>query len=246
MLIEKKSVAGANLPANRRKTPAQRRARSPEWDEARHAQKRIKRDAILQVALRVLHEKGYHGTSLGDIAHRLGMTDAALYYYFKNKADLASMSVLESHKRVAGWLDEATRDHKTGLARVEAFVRCAAANIAQQKIWIPATEPNWLAATILPDVRKIGRENLERLAGFIREGIDDNTIMWCEPNATAALIAGSLFFMRSWAPFASILGAEPDGLGETAAYFVSGALARGKLSDVVPAALTKTTKKTTQ
>ena len=232
MLTEKKSTPRSPSAAPRRKTPAARRERAPEWDEARLTQKRIKRNAILQVARRALHENGYHGTSLGDIAKKLGMTDAALYYYFKNKAELASVSVLDSHKHVAGWLNDAANEGETGLARVEAFVRHAASNIAQQKIWIPSTEPTWLAAAFVPEVRKLGRDNLKQLAGFISQGIEDKTITWCEPNSTAALISGFLFFMRGWAPFANMLGAPPGGLGETISYFVSSALARGNLTAI--------------
>ncbi len=231
MLAEKKKMTAKEGAPRRGAKSAAARKRPPEWEKARHAQKQIKRDAILDIALAALHEEGYHGTSLSDIARNLGMTDAALYYYFKNKADLASESVLASHKRVARWLDEAAKQ-KTGLARIEAFVRVAAEGIAQQKIWIPATEPQWITAPLRANLRKQGRLNLERISLFISEGIKDKSIMLCEPKATAAMIAGSLFFMRSWAPFATLLGAKPGGLAETAAYFVSGALARGKLSDI--------------
>lgn len=44
--------------------------------------------AVLFVASRMFNEKGYHGTSLDDIAHEVGVTKAALYYYFKNKEQL--------------------------------------------------------------------------------------------------------------------------------------------------------------
>ena len=238
MLAEKKSSAAKGRSNSGRTTakgakPAARK-RPPEWAAARNAQKQIKRDAILGVALGALHENGYHGTSLSDIARHLGMTDAALYYYFKNKADLASESVLVSHKRVAQWLEDAAKE-KTGLARVEAFVRSAAEGIAQQKIWMPATEPQWFTTALRADLRKRGLRNVERIAQFLSEGIEDKSIMLCEPKTTAAMIAGSLFFMRSWAPFATMLGAKPNGLADTAAYFVSSALARGNLSQIATA-----------
>ena len=40
---------------------------------------------ILQVALELFNERGYEGTPLRDVAERLGITTAALYYHFKSK-----------------------------------------------------------------------------------------------------------------------------------------------------------------
>lgn len=47
-----------------------------------------KKTEILQSALKVLADKGYHGTTMEDIASHLLMTKGALYYYFKDKQEL--------------------------------------------------------------------------------------------------------------------------------------------------------------
>lgn len=46
------------------------------------------REALLQVALKCFAEKGFHGTSMRDIAHRADASIAAIYYYFPSKADI--------------------------------------------------------------------------------------------------------------------------------------------------------------
>ena len=48
----------------------------------------LKRRAALKVAARIFNEKGYHATSLDEIADEIGVTKTALYYYFKNKEQL--------------------------------------------------------------------------------------------------------------------------------------------------------------
>ncbi|QOX65761.1 TetR/AcrR family transcriptional regulator [Anoxybacterium hadale] len=46
------------------------------------------RERILIESVRLFSEKGYHGTSMRDIAERSECSLPMLYYYYKNKADL--------------------------------------------------------------------------------------------------------------------------------------------------------------
>ncbi len=46
------------------------------------------KERILDVALDLFTEKGFDGTSLREIAERLGVTKAALYYHFASKDDI--------------------------------------------------------------------------------------------------------------------------------------------------------------
>lgn len=64
------------------------------------------RERILDVAQELFTRQGYDKTSLRDIAARLEITKAALYYYFERKEDI----LVELHRRLhtlgAGLLDE--------------------------------------------------------------------------------------------------------------------------------------------
>jgi AcrR family transcriptional regulator len=56
----------------------------------------VTRERILDVALELFNEHGYDKTSLREIAERLGVTKAALYYHFERKEDI----LLELHLRL--------------------------------------------------------------------------------------------------------------------------------------------------
>lgn len=78
--------------------PAVRNEPSP-----RVRKKRLRRrDEILQAALRAFREQGYHGTTLEEIAGRLGLRKTALYHYFADKEAI----LYECHRRS---LDELER-----------------------------------------------------------------------------------------------------------------------------------------
>jgi AcrR family transcriptional regulator len=48
---------------------------------------------LRELALQLFAEQGYEKTSLREIAERLGVTKAALYYYFKSKEDIVASLV---------------------------------------------------------------------------------------------------------------------------------------------------------
>ncbi|MFD0348045.1 TetR/AcrR family transcriptional regulator [Kitasatospora aburaviensis] len=53
-----------------------------------HSPRSDTRARIIAVALELFSEQGYEQTSLREIADRLGVTKAALYYHFKTKDDI--------------------------------------------------------------------------------------------------------------------------------------------------------------
>lgn len=53
-----------------------------------HDRGRDTRERLRELALQLFAEQGYEKTSLREIAEHLGVTKAALYYYFKSKEDI--------------------------------------------------------------------------------------------------------------------------------------------------------------
>src|SRR5215212_2161613 len=47
-----------------------------------------KREAVIRTAAQAFHERGYHNTSLDDVAATLGVTKPTVYYYVQNKEQL--------------------------------------------------------------------------------------------------------------------------------------------------------------
>ena len=64
-------------------------ARSP-WirPEQRAAERTRKRDAVILAAARAFKERGYHNTSLDDIASILHVTKPTIYHYVENKEQI--------------------------------------------------------------------------------------------------------------------------------------------------------------
>jgi len=74
------------------------------------------RTRIQEIALELFTEQGYEATSLREIAERLGVTKAALYYHFKTKDDIIASVVEDRLARVEeliSWAAEQPRSVET-------------------------------------------------------------------------------------------------------------------------------------
>ena len=63
------------------------------------------RSRILEAALAVFSEHGFEGSSLQQIADRLGVTKAALYYHFRSKDDILGALVAPANTDLGALLD---------------------------------------------------------------------------------------------------------------------------------------------
>jgi AcrR family transcriptional regulator len=79
----------------------------------------LTKDKILDVALELFTEQGYDKTSLREIADRLGVTKAALYYHFERKDQILLELHLRLHALGRGMIDRL--DGLDGKAIVEAW-----------------------------------------------------------------------------------------------------------------------------
>jgi AcrR family transcriptional regulator len=80
---------------------------------------------VLDAALELFAEHGFEGTSLQQIADRLGVTKAAVYYHFRSKDDLLSALVEPAFDELDQLLDEADarpRDNARHKLALQAFV----------------------------------------------------------------------------------------------------------------------------
>jgi len=65
------------------------------------------RDAILDTSAKLFSQHGYKEVSIRDIAQACGLTNAALYYHFKNKEDLFLAMLQRDHQQTLAALHQA-------------------------------------------------------------------------------------------------------------------------------------------
>jgi AcrR family transcriptional regulator len=84
------------------------------------------RTRIQHVALELFTEQGYEKTSLREIAERLGVTKAALYYHFKTKDEIVASFAedrLAAVEELADWLKTQPRTRETRRELIRRYAR---------------------------------------------------------------------------------------------------------------------------
>ena len=83
------------------------------------------RSRVQKVALELFAEQGYEKTSLREIAERLSVTKAALYYHFKSKEDIVHSLTDDYFAEIddlLDWAKEQPRSDQTQRAILERYV----------------------------------------------------------------------------------------------------------------------------
>ena len=81
------------------------------------------RARIQQIAVELFTEQGYEKTSLREIAERLEVTKAALYYHFKSKEDIVASLVEDYYGRLDALIAWAQGQPRTAATRSEILRR---------------------------------------------------------------------------------------------------------------------------
>ena len=172
-----------------KKTSTARRGRhASAWKSVvldREQQFLLKRGALLREAGRAFSLRGYHNTSLEDVAKTLDVTKAALYYYVTNKQEI----LFECHMMSLDFGDEAMKyceEHgKTGLEKIllliDKYVKTITSEMGSFAVLgeYDALEPQNKAI--------IGKRRDKFDRGFrklISEGIADGTVRAVDPKLT--------------------------------------------------------------
>jgi len=79
-----------------------------------------RRQQLLDVAARLFRERGFHVTSMRDIAHEVGMLSGSIYYHFPSKEELLLAVYEEGLRHIAEEVDAAVAQQDTPWEQLEA------------------------------------------------------------------------------------------------------------------------------
>lgn len=150
------------------------------------------RERIQQVALELFSEQGYEKTSLREIAERLGVTKAALYYHFTTKEEILGSLVTDVARSIDELLDWARSQPRSAETRQEILHRLADLVQGRWRPLVRFAEENQPALRSLEVVGKQVRERTQALFSLFDDEMADLTSRLRARLAIVAVLMGNL------------------------------------------------------
>lgn len=167
--------------------------------DTRAQQRELKRQAVLHAAAQLFNERGFHATSLDDIAERLHVTKPTLYYYVKSKDDI----LLECVRTALGMMrDEIGAVRGAGGRAIDQLVACMRVYtiIVTQEFGrcVIRIGEDPLPPPLRRELRALKAGIDREFRRLVDDGIREGSIAPCDPKMAAFMVAGGLSWVGRW------------------------------------------------
>lgn len=158
-----------------------------------------KRFAVMRAATRLFNERGFHATSLDDVAAVLGVTKPTIYHYLGNKDQVLLECVKFGLDQVLEAAERSRAASGNGLARLQAFLRrYAEINMDDFGRCVIRTGDEVLSIESAKTFRALKGQIDQAMRALVAEGIADGSIAPGDPRLIAFTLAGALNWPARW------------------------------------------------
>lgn len=169
------------------------------WQRDIVKEREVKRDAVLRTAAQMFNEKGFHATSLDEVAERLHITKPTLYYYVKNKDDILfqcvsrGLALLQDAIGAVGQSGGSAKDKL--FAAMRQYAEIVTMDFGMCLIRV-GEDP--LPVASREKLRSMKRALDLEFRQLIEEGIAEGSLAPCDPKMAAFTVAGALSWIGRW------------------------------------------------
>ena len=199
------SAASASTPKAATAAKAARASAAPvatsPWANApeRKQQRQAKRNAVLQAAAQLFNERGFHATSLDDIAARLNVSKPTLYYYVKNKDQILIECVREGLQMTIDGIEASRGGGGTAIDQLMACMRVYARIVTMDfGMCIIRVGDEELPPDSRKELRRLKAGIDKAFRRLVAVGVEEGSLAPCDPKMTAFVIGGALSWIGRW------------------------------------------------
>jgi AcrR family transcriptional regulator len=159
------------------------------------------RDAITEAARQIFAERGYHATSIRDIARRSGLSLSALYYWHPSKQHLLAALIEESTQDYFHTCDEALRHAGDDpVDRLRAMVRATIEYRVRRRVESNLAIREW--RNLEPGMRErvvdLRRSATALWTGIVDHGVARGTFACAHPQDARRAIVAACNAVAQW------------------------------------------------
>lgn len=168
--------------------------------ERKRLQPELRKQQILDTAVRLFFEVGYEGASLRDLASRVGINKATIYHYFESKEEILFHIVREVGQGLLAGVEDAVDRDGAPLQVLEAMIRFQIEymenHVAEIKVLVE--EKKSLRADLLKATRATEARILELYKDVLRRCQEAGTIRPVHCTTAAFGILGQINWLYHW------------------------------------------------
>ncbi|MBD9402510.1 TetR/AcrR family transcriptional regulator [Comamonas sp. CMM02] len=191
------------------------RSASSQALSAREQSRMAKRQAVLSTAAQLFNERGFHATSLDDIAARLGVSKPTLYYYVKSKDQILLECVRQGLEMTLEGIEVSRQAGGTALDQLEACMRVYARIVTMDfGMCLIRVGDEQLPPESRKALRRMKAQIDLAFRRLVEAGVQQGLLAPCDPKMTAFMIGGALSWIGKW--YDSGGAYSPDEIAEQA------------------------------
>ena len=159
--------------------------------------KRIKKkELILESAVHMFSQHGYHNTKLEQITESLGLTDKSIYYYFNSKGDLFIEVVLHVQSKLNKLIESINEMNNSHLDKIKTYTNKA---MTINGLTLLMQIPKSLSEFAKYDEIKFNEaQQYKTWSMWFKKGQIDGSMIHGDPDEHRNFLFGSLFYLHRW------------------------------------------------
>lgn len=167
--------------------------------QERAREREQKREAVLSTAVTFFNMKGFHATSLDDVALALNVTKPTIYHYFANKDEVLFECVRRGLESIRETSAKAAARGGTGRERLRAMLIDYALVMTKDfGICVSRTQDTQLSPESRARFRALKREIDTTVRNVIEEGIADGSLAAVDSRLATFTATGALNWIAHW------------------------------------------------
>ncbi|MBN9035896.1 MAG: TetR family transcriptional regulator [Rhizobiales bacterium] len=164
---------------------------------------------MLHAAVRSFNEKGFHATSLDDVANALNVTKPTIYHYFANKDEILFECVRRGLDSIRHAAEAVESEGGGGLERLRRLMRDYAIIMTRDfGMCVTRTADHELSGDSRAKFRALKREIDQTVRRVVEQGMADGSIAGGDPRLVTFTLTGALNWIAHWYDPRGALGAE--------------------------------------
>ncbi|WP_068300756.1 TetR/AcrR family transcriptional regulator [Pararhodobacter sp. CCB-MM2] len=165
----------------------------------RERERAAKREAVLRTAARFFNQKGFHATSLDDVATALNVTKPTIYHYFANKDEILFECTRRGLSAIIDASREAAAQGGTGASRLRSVLMAyAMVMLDDYGICVARTQDYNLTEASRKQFRALKRDIDALIRQVVAEGAEDGSLKVRDVRIATFTAAQALNGMGNW------------------------------------------------